>query len=157
MVAWLNHRCLQMFLHVCLLNSHCKISPFIFYSLSKGHQCLWQCHRNQSCPLLGTYQNIWAFEPSVVKLAPASISVKIFRRYWRFLKCIHALENRLLTKKEHSRHAGADACVYHLIMSFKSVSRTRDESNSGFPARPAASLKAKEEMLSALTHVICDH
>ena len=43
MMGWVNHRCLQMILNVCLFNSHCKISPFIFDNVGIEHWCLGRC------------------------------------------------------------------------------------------------------------------
>ena len=34
-VGWVNHRYLQIILNVCLFNSDCTISPFIFDSVGK--------------------------------------------------------------------------------------------------------------------------
>lgn len=67
MVAWVNNRCLQMFLNVCLFNSHCKLSPFIFYNISKEHWCLWWCFNGNQILSPSDTPKYVSFESSVVK------------------------------------------------------------------------------------------
>lgn len=124
MVGWINHRCLQIILNVCPFNSHCTISPFIFDSVGKEGRCLgWCAMETESSSLLFTHQNIWGFEPSAVKPAPLPSVPSFFRKHWRFLKCIKALENCSHNWQETQMCSGTHVCIHHLTTSYSKLSQ----------------------------------
>lgn len=122
-MAWVNHRCLQMFLNVCPFNTHCKLSPVIALVKNIG-VCGGIFIETESYSLLFTHQNMRAFCGQACPTLSVTVPLHL-KRHWRSLKCTDALENGLITKRELRQP--------HTPLSFNSVSRTRNESNNSFP------------------------
>lgn len=160
MVGWVNHRCLQIILNVCLFNSQCNGKPFhllavLVKNVGVGGGVLME---TESSSLLFTHQNIWGFEPSEVKPAPLPSVPSFFRKHWRFLKCIKALENCSHNRQETRMCSGTHMRIHHLTTSYAKLSQDPGMKIAKWPpTRSVASLKGKKENAEHLIHVICDH